>query len=44
MKAIRKSLQRLGEIALRPNPLTDVEYVKLLIENEKREAKPGLFI
>ena len=41
MKAVRKSLQRLGEIALRPNPLTDVEYVKLLIENEKREAKPG---
>lgn len=41
MKTVRKSLQRLGEIALRPNPLTDVEYVKLLIENEKREAKPG---
>ncbi|VDI83378.1 Hypothetical predicted protein [Mytilus galloprovincialis] len=41
MKTVRKSLQRLSEIALRPNPLTDVEYVKLLIENEKREAKPG---
>ncbi|XP_071807014.1 uncharacterized protein [Asterias amurensis] len=37
----RDSLKRLEEIALRPNPLSTVEYVNLMIESEKREAKPG---
>ena len=36
----RRSVQRLQEIALRPNYLTEVEYIDLLIETEKREAKP----
>ena len=31
--------QRLDEIALKPNPLTDVEYIDLLIESEKQERK-----
>ncbi len=36
-----KSLQRLEAIALKPNPLSTVEYVDLLIEAEKTEVKPG---
>ena len=38
---VRDSTKRLGEIALKPNPLTEVEYIDLLIESEKQEAKPG---
>ncbi|KAL3055780.1 hypothetical protein OYC64_018466 [Pagothenia borchgrevinki] len=34
-------LNRLGEIALRPNPLSTPEYIDLLIEGEKSEGKPG---
>ena len=36
----RRSIQRLQEIALKPNYLTEVEYIDLIIETEKREAKP----
>ncbi|XP_072406441.1 uncharacterized protein [Chiloscyllium punctatum] len=32
---------RLEEIALRPNPLSTPEYIDLLIQSEKEEAKPG---
>lgn len=35
------SLRRLDEIALKPNPLTQLQYLELLIESEKNEAKPG---
>lgn len=35
------SLTRLNEIALRPNPLTTPEYIDMLIEGERSEAKPG---
>ncbi|XP_071944801.1 uncharacterized protein [Antedon mediterranea] len=38
---IRKSLNRLQEIALLPNPLSSVEYIDILIQNAKDEAKPG---
>ena len=38
---VRLSTKRLGEITLKPNPLTEVEYIDLLIESEKQEAKPG---
>ena len=38
---MRTTLQRLKEIALKPNPLTQVQYIDLLIETEKQEAKPG---
>ncbi|XP_078535034.1 uncharacterized protein LOC144821689 [Lissotriton helveticus] len=34
-------LQRLEEIALKPNPLSVPEYIDLLIVSEKEEAKPG---
>ena len=37
----QQSLCRLDEIALKPDPLTQLEYLELLIESEKREAKPG---
>ena len=38
---VRVSLKRLDEIALKPNPLTEVEYIDLLIESEKQEATAG---
>jgi len=34
-------LARLNEIALKPNPLTELDYIDLLIESEKQECKPG---
>ena len=37
----QQSLRRLDEIALKPNPLTPREYLELLIESEKNEAKAG---
>lgn len=37
----KESMQHLDEIALKPTPLTEVEYIDLLIESEKQEAKPG---
>ncbi|XP_029942960.1 uncharacterized protein LOC115385020 [Salarias fasciatus] len=36
-----KCLNRLKEIALKPNPLSTPEYIDMLIEGEKREGKPG---
>lgn len=38
---VKCSIQRLREIALKPNPLTEVGYIDLLIESEKQEAKHG---
>ena len=38
---VRDSSKRVGELALKPNPLTEVDYIALLIESEKQEAKPG---
>ncbi|XP_029137778.2 uncharacterized protein [Labrus bergylta] len=43
-KLIEESAQcltRLKEIALRPNPLSTPEFIDMLIEGEKSEAKPG---
>ena len=37
----QQSLRRLDEISLKPNPLTQIEYLELLIESEKNEAKEG---
>uniref|UniRef100_A0A1X7U3Q5 Uncharacterized protein n=1 Tax=Amphimedon queenslandica TaxID=400682 RepID=A0A1X7U3Q5_AMPQE len=37
----RKSLQRLDEIALRLNPLTEVDYIDILIESETQQKNPG---
>ena len=36
-----RCIKRLDEIALKPHPLTDVEYIDLLIESEKLEKKDG---
>ena len=37
----QQCLNRLDEIALKPNPLTETEYIELLIQSEEREAKDG---
>ncbi|XP_058873352.1 uncharacterized protein LOC117404269 [Acipenser ruthenus] len=41
IEQLSKSLSRLQEIALRPNPLTTPDYIDLLIQCEEREANPG---
>ena len=41
IKEAQKSLCRLDEIALKPSPLTAVDYIELRIESEKRTSKPG---
>uniref|UniRef100_A0A3B4TID1 AIG1-type G domain-containing protein n=1 Tax=Seriola dumerili TaxID=41447 RepID=A0A3B4TID1_SERDU len=41
MKRSAQCLNRLKEIALKPNPLSTPEYIDMLIEGEKSEAKPG---
>ncbi|XP_060788221.1 uncharacterized protein LOC132893282 [Neoarius graeffei] len=38
---LAKSLARLKEIALRPDPLSTPDYIELLIESEKQTAKEG---
>ncbi|KAK8389309.1 hypothetical protein O3P69_008795 [Scylla paramamosain] len=39
--SVRKSLERLREIALKPDPLSAVEYIDMMIKTEQRTAKPG---
>uniref|UniRef100_A0A672M052 Septin-type G domain-containing protein n=1 Tax=Sinocyclocheilus grahami TaxID=75366 RepID=A0A672M052_SINGR len=41
IKGSQKSLERLQEIALKPNPLSTPDYIDLMIESEKQEAKSG---
>ena len=41
IRQAQKILKRLDEIALKPNPLTEVQYIELLIQSEQREVKPG---
>ncbi|XP_039905258.1 cytolytic toxin-alpha-like [Simochromis diagramma] len=41
MERSAKCLNRLKEIALKPNPLSTLEYIDMLIEEEKSEGKPG---
>ncbi len=41
MYRVRESLHRLDEIAFKPNPLTEVQYIELLIATEKREGRAG---
>jgi hypothetical protein len=41
IQKVQRCLKRLDEIALKPNPLTQVGYITLLIDAEKREAKLG---
>ncbi|KAK3753609.1 hypothetical protein QZH41_004191 [Actinostola sp. cb2023] len=37
----KNCIERLDEIALRPNPMTEVGYIDILIQSEKMEAKTG---
>ncbi|CAL8366390.1 unnamed protein product [Boreogadus saida] len=41
MECSAQCLNTLKEIALRPDPTSTTEYIDLLIEGEKSEAKPG---
>ena len=41
VKQARECVQSLEKIALKPNPLSEVEYIELLIESEKQQKKPG---
>ncbi|XP_035772489.1 uncharacterized protein LOC102799678 [Neolamprologus brichardi] len=41
MERSSKCLNRLKEIALKPNPLSTPEYIDMLIEGEKSEGKEG---
>ena len=41
IQQLNKCITRLGEIALKPNYLTDVQYIDVLIESEKQQAKEG---
>eukprot|EP00800_Vazella_pourtalesii_P013482 TRINITY_DN322_c0_g1_i8.p1 TRINITY_DN322_c0_g1~~TRINITY_DN322_c0_g1_i8.p1 ORF type:complete len:443 (-),score=94.61 TRINITY_DN322_c0_g1_i8:286-1614(-) len=40
-EVLRKSINTLNEIALKPNPLSTGEYIEILIESEKANAEPG---
>ena len=40
-ESVRFSLKRLAEIALKPNPLSTTEYIDILIESERSQARPG---
>ena len=37
----QQCVEKLGKIALKPSPLTQVEYIQLLIESEKKQAMEG---
>ena len=41
MSEISRSLNRLQEIALKNNPMSQIEYLDILIESENNEATPG---
>ena len=38
---MQRGIQRLSEIALKKDPLQQVDYIDLLIQSEKMQAKPG---
>jgi energy-coupling factor transporter ATP-binding protein EcfA2 len=38
---VKRSLERLQEIALKPNPMSEIEYIDLLIKAENSEKSPG---
>lgn len=41
IKQVQRCLHRLDEISLKPNPLAEGDFLELLIESEKQQAKPG---
>ena len=40
-EVLRRGINKLNEIALKPNPLSTGEYIRILIESEKSSAEPG---
>ena len=40
-KQVQASNEKLAEIALKPNPITETDYLEILIESEQTEMKPG---
>lgn len=41
VREAKRSLERLHEVALKPNPLSEIEYIDLLIKDEQSEKSPG---
>ena len=41
VKEAQKVINRLKEIALKPDPLSEIDYIDILIEAEKNEGAPG---
>ncbi|XP_033831919.2 uncharacterized protein LOC117379332 [Periophthalmus magnuspinnatus] len=41
VKEATKAINRLNQIALKPNPLSTPDYIHLLIEHEKKQREPG---
>ena len=41
IEKVTQSIKRLDDIALKPNPQTEIEYLDLLIQSEQTEAKSG---
>ena len=41
LRNVQESLHRLDEIALKPNPLTEVEHLDVLIESERNQKNEG---
>ena len=39
---VRAYINKLNDIALRPNPLSDEEYIEVLIEGERNEMKESM--
>ncbi len=41
IEEVSNSIERLNDIALKPNPLSELEYIDILIQSEQSEANPG---
>ena len=41
IRQVQQILQRLDEIALHPNPLSEVKYIDILIHTEEMDGGPG---
>ena len=41
MKTVQSCLEKLDKIALRTNPLTEEDYIKMLIQSEEDQKRPG---
>ena len=41
VETVANCIARLEEIALRPNPFSSVQYINLIIDQEKEDKRPG---